>query len=169
MKVPTNTKSSLTLIAYLDLDMTAFTGLILPFHALLKERKCLRFDIIKHIKRNTLYHEAEYFQCQVLKLPPWIQQIWRHICVSFCVISWLNISEKSGTSPTRFHLSSKPGFCIPLTLNSTKMCWYRGILRFCPAFKVYNHSHRHKKTVFCGKWKASCVCFWDSNVMTSSF
>lgn len=48
--------------------------------------------------------------------------------------------------PPRFHLSSKPGFCMLLTLNSTKMYWYKGIICVCPAFKVYNHFCRHKTT-----------------------
>lgn len=75
------------------------------------------------------------------------QQIWRHFCVSFCAISWLNIREKNLIPlPPRFHLSSKPGFCMLLTLNSTKMYWYKGIICVCPAFKVYNHFCRHKTT-----------------------
>lgn len=71
------------------------------------------------------------------------------VSVSVRFLGWTSV-ENLIPHPPRFHLSSKPGFCIPLTLNSTEMYWYKGILCFCPAFKVYNHFPWHETTLLWG-------------------
>lgn len=71
-------------------------------------------------------------------------------------LGWTSVKYRI-PQPPRFHLSSKPGFCIPpITLNSTKMCWYKGILCvFCPSIQSLSQTwHR----AFCGNLKRRARC-----------